>query len=420
MAVVTVSGNPVVGTKYTVTTASSSDWASVSNSTYFFDLTDKLVYFKNSSGAVVNPFAGGGLTYFTEAQNTTAPNATVPVDSLTAVTGTTNGDFAIIPKGTGAIVTAIPDNSTGGNKRGQYAVDLCLYRTAGNKVAAANYSSIVGGYNHYIGTSDTSTILAGGNTNQTYNTATNCAILGGNGSIIAGGESSFILSASSTMTAASYSAIIGGSGNGITGNNSVIAGGNNNSVSGTGSLACGTYQTISGNNNFSAGQYHNNSGQFNACFGMYGASFSHSSRFVLSDRNVADALGGSQKSNFITTAFTTSTTPVSFTTYNGTAIALVLQNNNSIRFKGMIIARQSGSTNTSAWDFDGIIQRGANAGSTTLLISNVNVVQNTPAWGTPTLTANTATGGLDIKAVGIAATNIKWVATFETVEVIYA
>jgi hypothetical protein len=49
MAVVTVSGSPVVGTKYTVTTASSADWSSVSNSTYFFDLTDKLVHYKDST-----------------------------------------------------------------------------------------------------------------------------------------------------------------------------------------------------------------------------------------------------------------------------------------------------------------------------------------------------------------------------------
>jgi hypothetical protein len=366
--------------------------------------------------------AAGGLTYFTEAQNTASPNATVPVDSLTAVTGTTNGDFAIIPKGSGAILSAIPDGTaTGGGKRGAYAIDFQRVRSGSLYVAAASYSTIIGGSNHYIELNDTATIIAGGTSNQTYNTATNCAILGGTGSIIAGGTSSFIISSSSTMTAASYSAIIGGSGNAITGNNSVIAGGNNNNVSGTVSFACGSNQTISGNNNFSAGQYHNNSGQFNACFGMYGASFSHSSRFVLSDRNVADAQGGSQKSNLITTAFTTSTAPVSFTTYNGTAIALVLQNNNSIRFKGMIVARQSGSTNTCAWDFDGIIQRGANAASTTIVgTPTISVITNIPAWGNPTLTANTVTGGLDIKAVGVAATNIKWVATFETVEVIYA
>ena len=62
MAVLTVTGTPVSGVRYTVTTASSSDWASVSNSTYFFDLTDKIVYYKNSSGAVINPFIDSGTT----------------------------------------------------------------------------------------------------------------------------------------------------------------------------------------------------------------------------------------------------------------------------------------------------------------------------------------------------------------------
>jgi hypothetical protein len=376
--------------------------------------------FLRGDGTWATPLAGG-LTYFTEAQNTTAPNATVPVDSLTAVTGTTNGDFAIIPKGSGAIVTAIPDSTiTGGNKRGIYAVDFQRVRASAAYIAGGDYSALLGGYNNYIAPTDNSTVVFGGNANRTYGTSTNCGTLSGNGNLITGGDSSSIIGGGSNTNNSSNSVILGGGFNSITGNYSVVAGGGSNNISGIYSLACGSYQNISGNNNFSAGQYHNNSGQFNACFGMYGASFSHSSRFVLSDRNVADAQGGSQKSNLITTAFTTSTTPVSFITYNGTAIALVLQNNNSIRFKGMIIARQSGSTNTSAWDFDGIIQRGANAASTTLLISNVNVVQNTPAWGTPTLTANTATGGLDIKAVGVAATNIKWVATFETVEVIYA
>lgn len=62
MAVLTVTGSPVAGAKYTVTTASSTDWASVSNSTYFFDLTDKIVYYKNSTGTVINPFIDSGTT----------------------------------------------------------------------------------------------------------------------------------------------------------------------------------------------------------------------------------------------------------------------------------------------------------------------------------------------------------------------
>lgn len=59
MAVIAVTGTPVAGNKYSVTTASSADWASISNSTYFFDLTDKIVYYKNSGGIVVSPYDGG-------------------------------------------------------------------------------------------------------------------------------------------------------------------------------------------------------------------------------------------------------------------------------------------------------------------------------------------------------------------------
>jgi len=99
---------------------------------------------------------------------------------------------------------------------------------------------------------------------------------------------------------------------------------------------------------------------------------------------------------------------------------LTLQNNNSIRFKGTIIARQSGSTNTSAWDIDGIIQRGTSAATTTLLIGNVNVVQNTPSWGTPTITADTTLGCLTVTVIGAATTNIQWTCAIDTTEVIYA
>ena len=50
--------NPQVGIQLTKVTDSPSDWSSVANSTYFYDKTDKLVYFKNSSGAVVDLFSG--------------------------------------------------------------------------------------------------------------------------------------------------------------------------------------------------------------------------------------------------------------------------------------------------------------------------------------------------------------------------
>jgi hypothetical protein len=55
-----------------------------------------------------------------------------------------------------------------------------------------------------------------------------------------------------------------------------------------------------------------------------------------------------------------------------------------------------------------------------LNVSNVTLVENTPAWGTPTLAADTTNGGLQVQVTGAAATNIQWTAVIETTEVIYA
>lgn len=62
MAVTTITTKMVAGVKYTVQTDSSADWGSVSNDTYFYDLTDEIVYYKNSSGIVLNIFSSSGIS----------------------------------------------------------------------------------------------------------------------------------------------------------------------------------------------------------------------------------------------------------------------------------------------------------------------------------------------------------------------
>ena len=62
MAVTTVTTSMAGGINYTVQTDSSADWASVSNSTYFYDKTDKLVHYKDSTGTVLEIFSTGGGT----------------------------------------------------------------------------------------------------------------------------------------------------------------------------------------------------------------------------------------------------------------------------------------------------------------------------------------------------------------------
>ena len=343
--------------------------------------------------------SAGGLTYFTEAQSTASPNATVNVDSLTAVASTTNADFAIIPKGTGAIVASIADNlASGGNKRGANSVDLQTLRTASNQVTSGTSSFAVGRSN-----------VVSGNDALSFG-ALNTAS-GANGSMSGG-----VLN-----TASGSSAIALGFGNSANGIYSACLGGTSNVSSGESSVSFNTSNTASGKNSFALGSTNTASGENSTTMGYFSNSFAIKGRFVIGHGYAV--LGDAQKSTFVLSKRTTDATATILGVDNTTPSVtnqLTLQNNNSIRFKGTIIGRQSGSTNTSAWDIDGIIQRGTSAATTTLLISNVNVVQNTPAWGTPTLTANTTLGCLTVSVIGALTTNIQWTCAIDTTEVIYA
>jgi hypothetical protein len=341
--------------------------------------------------------ASGGLTEFTEAETTATPNATVPVNSLTPVTSTTNADFAIIPKGTGAFLLDIPDNAaTGGNKRGQYAIDLQMVRSSASQVASGSYSFLGGGVNN---------------------------------------------------TAASLSAVVGGNDNTASGGNA-FAGGAYSSATGQYSLSYGYFSTAGGaysyaigrqasatNESYAFGWGANASGQYGLALGTsavasgvhsVGIGF-YSSTLGITGRQTqgyANSVAGDcQKSLFPLSKRTTDATATTLTVGGGTAGTtnqVILSNNSAYGFNGTIVGKQSGSTNACMWKVTGLIARGANAASTTLTFSSVDLVSNAPGWGTPTLAADTTNGGLQVQVVGLAATNIQWTATIETTEVIYA
>ncbi len=88
---------------------------------------------------------GGGVTGFTSADNTSSPNDTVNIASLSVNSSSTNAGAAIVTKGTGAFMLGIPDSgTTGGNVRGSSAVDLGIYRTNANQVASGTESILLG------------------------------------------------------------------------------------------------------------------------------------------------------------------------------------------------------------------------------------------------------------------------------------
>lgn len=90
-----------------------------------------------------------GLSNFTESLTTSTPNTTVPVAGL-IVDGTASAiDFALVPKGVGALTAQIADGSSiGGNKRGARSVDFQRARSSNNQVASGSHSVIMGGQNN--------------------------------------------------------------------------------------------------------------------------------------------------------------------------------------------------------------------------------------------------------------------------------
>jgi hypothetical protein len=456
-----------------------------------------------------------GLTYFTEAQSTVAPNATVPVDSLTALAATANADIALVPKGSGAFTLAVADNTiTGGNKRGTNAIDLQTTRTNADQVASGNNSVVIGANSKAsanqgvaIGTGALASAAAialngngnitgsnavasgigsfaanGGQASNLWSFAMGRAVASGIGSFAFGGyfagntasgdygslaigegntasgQSSVALGGSNAATS-TQAVSIGGS-NTASGGNSVAIGKSNNST-GTSAVSLGTSNTSAGYGSTTVGLSNTTAYDFNYAFGYantltsgpvgnnsyvfafglgntvnaplataigcYGLTNGVTGRQTFSSGRIATN-GDAQKSTFFYRGRTTDATLTNLATDGGGGInisnCMQLANNSSIRFKGTISGKQSGSTNIAAWDVDGLIVRGASAAATTLTIGNVNLVSNIPGWGTPVLSAFidafNGVGALRIQIQGAAATNIQWTGVIETTEVIYA
>ena len=188
----------------------------------------------------------------------------------------------------------------------------------------------------------------------------------------------------------------------------VAALGYSNCACGSGSFAAGSQNTANASSSVATGNFSN-------VFGSVGR-FSHSSGAI-------GVSGDNQYSKWVLKIRTTDATPTNVTT-NGAGISgtneLLLQNNNTFNYTGTILGKQSGSTNVASWSISGLAVRGATAATTTLVINNINLISNAPGWGTPTVSANTTFGELQIQVTGAGATNIQWIAVIETTEVIYA
>ncbi|MBS1536928.1 MAG: hypothetical protein JST20_04195, partial [Bacteroidetes bacterium] len=221
-------------------------------------------YLKNDGSGNLS-WASSGLINFTESVNNSAPNGGIPVVQLTPNNAGGSVDIAIAPKGQGALLAQIPDNTAaGGNKRGSWSVDFQIIRSSatqvvsgsqsflgsgGNNTVSGSSSALVGGYNNTV--SGNYSFVGGGYLNNL--SGGNQAIVGGERHTMSGsynfigggyshtvsGNYNTISGGNTNLASGNYSTVGGGTSNGATGNFATVGGGSGNTAQATGSVIPG-------------------------------------------------------------------------------------------------------------------------------------------------------------------------------------
>lgn len=163
--------------------------------------------------------AAGGLTAFVESKNTASPNNTVHASRLLVDASTADADAVLQPKGGGALLAQLPDNTTlGGTKRGTRSVDLQLERglnyhvvTGQDSFAAGSRNTVSGFWNFAAGIQNTvsnSRNFAFGENNNVN--GSNCAAFGYANT--ASANYGFVSGATNTLSSTAHYSVLFGSG----------------------------------------------------------------------------------------------------------------------------------------------------------------------------------------------------------------
>jgi hypothetical protein len=307
------------------------------------------------------------------------------------------------------------------------------------------------------GTSLTISSAASGSGTATLSFWTPHGVVVGGGNNQATGSYSFIGGGGDAGTASQrnvasgdWSFVGGGRGNQATNSNAVVCGGG---LFGVGNLASGAASFIG------AGYQNNNSGGFaSAIVGGSGNSSGGNFAFVgAGDGNAANAnqaaiMGGSygiarsingnhvfpacivpiavvqgtsQAALLVLARQTTDATATVLTSNSSAASTtnqVILPNNSAYFFRGEVVSGVTGGGNTKGWTIEGVIKRGANAASTTLVgtptVTSSFADAGASTW-TIAVTADTTNGGLAVTFTGQAATTIRTVAQIRTTEMTF-
>jgi len=272
----------------------------------------------------------------------------------------------------------------------------------GNNQATGSYSFIGGGgdagtaANRNTASGDWS-FIGGGFQNQA--TGGHATITGGQGNSCSSFTGFVGGGAGNSATSGNSAAVVGGQSNGASAARSFIGGGVGNQASGIVSCILG-----------------GNSGTTRIIHGMQ-AMPAH-------NNPLAGTVGNSQGGLLILARQTTDATATALASDSfaaGTTNQVILPNNSAYFFRGEVIAGVTGGGDTKGWTIEGVIKRGANAGSTTLVGVTVMSTHGDVGAATWTIavTADTTNGGLRVTFTGQAATTIRCVAQIRTTEMTY-
>lgn len=270
----------------------------------------------------------------------------------------TNASVQICPTGTGCITAQMPDGLVaGGNARGARAVDLQLSRSVADRVASGADSFAVG-------------------TNNMAAAASSGA--GGTGTVVtSAGTNSF-------------------------------SWGNGNSVSASNASAIGWGCSVTAATGVATGD---------------------GARSYIQGQRSHASWGGSQAQ--ITDVVLQRTTTNATTTalfVDGSSARFIVPANSSGRCRVVIVARRATAGNeTMTWVREVAWQRGVAASTTTIDVQTIGTDRGFTggAWGagppwSAGIVADTTNGGFEIQGTGALATNIRWAASVQPVELIFA
>jgi len=188
---------------------------------------------------------------------------------------------------------------------------------------------------------------------------------------------------------------------------------------GSGSEASNAYSIALG------GRYARTGADYSMATGYWSRSHVVGSKVHASGR--FSSWGDAQTGTYVLRSDTTNATAEAMTADNGTASSsnqIVLQNESAISFTGTVVCREDATDGDdyAGWEIKGVIMRQGAAADTSLGVGIVNKLYASSGISAAdvALSADTSNGCLKIQVTGIASTNLNWVATVHTSEVINA